>query len=207
MKTGLRKRLFAWMLNKGEHLNRKLYGTYKQTLFHDLKGTVVEIGPGTGINFNYLPSTITWLGIEPNGAFHQILLSQAKQNGIQATLLPGNGGQIPMADNSADGVICTLVLCTVPDPAAVIREIKRILKPGGKLLFIEHVAAPKKTSLRFIQDLLNPLNRLAGDGCNCNRETWSHIQQAGFTRVELSHHQLDGPLKFHAPHIVGFAVK
>ena len=54
MKMGFRKRLFAWMLNKGESINRKLYGTYKQALFHDLKGTIVEIGPGTGINFNYL---------------------------------------------------------------------------------------------------------------------------------------------------------
>jgi ubiquinone/menaquinone biosynthesis C-methylase UbiE len=207
MNMGFRKRLFAWMLKKGESINRKLYGPYKQSLFHDLKGSIVEIGPGTGINFNYLPSGISWIGIEPNEAFHEVLLSQAKENGIQATLLVGEAGHIPIADNSADGVICTLVLCTVKDPAAAILEMKRVLKPGGKLVFIEHVAAPKETFLRLVQDSLNPLNRLVADGCNCNRETWRYIQQAGFTRVELAHHKLKGPLKFHAPHIMGLAVK
>lgn len=207
MKTSLRKRLFAWMMTKGESLNRKLYGQYKTNLFHDLTGTVVEIGPGTGINFNYLPFGITWLGVEPNEGFHRILLTQAKEKGIQATLLSGEADHIPLADNSVDGVICTLVLCSVMDPLATLREIKRILKPGGKLIFIEHVAAPEGTTLRFAQNFLNPLNRAVGDGCNCNRETWASIQQAGFTKVELLHFRLKGPLKVHAPHILGFAVK
>mgnify|MGYP003460258923 CR=1 FL=1 len=207
MKTSLRKRLFAWVMNKGESLNRKLYGSFKRDLFRNLKGTVVEIGPGTGINFNYLPTGITWLGVEPNEAFHKMLLSQANEKGIQATLLAGEAANIPLADNSADAVICTLVLCSVNDPAAAIAEMKRVLKPGGKLIFIEHVAGPKKSGLRYIQDVINPINRALADGCNCNRETWFTIQEAGFTTVELVHHRLKGPLKLHAPHIMGYALK
>ncbi len=207
MKTSLRKRLFAWVMNKGESLNRKLYGSFKRDLFRNLKGTVVEIGPGTGINFNYLPTGITWLGVEPNEAFHKMLLSQANEKGIQATLLAGEAASIPLEDNSADAVICTLVLCSVNDPAAALAEMKRVLKPGGKLIFIEHVAGPKKSGLRYVQNIINPINRALADGCNCNRETWITIQEAGFTTVELVHHRLKGPLKLHAPHIMGYALK
>lgn len=207
MKTSLRKRLFAWVMKKGESLNRKLYGPFKQDLFRNLKGTVVEIGPGTGINFNYLPPGITWLGVEPNEAFHKMLLLQAKETGIQATLISGDAARIPLGDNSADAVICTLVLCSVSDPAAAVAEMKRVLKPGGKLVYIEHVAAPKKSGLRLVQDTINPVNRAVADGCNCNRETWTTIQEAGFTTLELVHHRLKGPLKLHAPHIMGYALK
>ena len=207
MKTSIRKRLFAWVMNKGESINRKLYGPFKQDLFVNLKGTVVEIGPGTGINFNYLPSGITWLGVEPNEAFHELLLSQAKASGIAATLLSGEADNIPLADNYADAVICTLVLCSVSNPSAAITEMKRVLKPGGKLIFIEHVAAPRGTMLRTAQNAFNPFNRVVADGCNCNRETWSTIQQAGFNQVEISNYRLKGTLKFHSPHIMGFAVK
>lgn len=207
MKPSLRKRLFAWIMKKGEAFNRKIYGAYKRDLFHDLKGTVVEIGPGTGINFNYLPPGITWLGIEPNEAFHKILRKQATEKGIHATLLTGDAAKIPLADNSADAVLCTLVLCSVPDPVSAIADMKRVLKPGGKLIFIEHVAAPKKSGLRFLQDTLNPVNRAVADGCNCNRETWGYIEQAGFSNTEITHRRLEGTLRFHAPHIMGFAVK
>lgn len=207
MKASFRKRLFAWVMDQGEALNRKLYGPFKGDLFMDLKGTVVEIGPGTGINFNYLPSGMLWQGVEPNEAFHKLLMAQAKEKGIHATLVPGEAANIPLADNSADAVICTLVLCSVPDAAAAVAEMKRVLKPGGKLVFIEHVAAPKKSRLRFIQDALNPINRFMADGCNCNRETWTTIQEAGFSSVELTHHRMKGTMKFHAPHIMGYAVK
>lgn len=194
-------------MNKGESINRKLYGPFKQDLFRHLSGTIVEIGPGTGINFHYFPSGITWLGVEPNEAFHKLLLSQARERSIQATLLTGEADRIPLGDNSADAVICTLVLCSVQNPAAAVAEMKRVLKPGGKLIFIEHVAAPRGTLLRAAQNALNPFNRLIADGCNCNRETWATIQQAGFNQVEISNYRMNGTLKFHAPHIMGFAVK
>jgi SAM-dependent methyltransferase len=142
MKTSIRKRLFAWVMSKGESINRKLYGPFKRDLFVKLSGTVVEIGPGTGINFNYFPSSITWLGLEPNEAFHKMLLSQASEKGIRATLLPGDAENIPLGDNSADAVICTLVLCSVRNPDSAIGEMKRVLK--RKTILNEHVAAPKE---------------------------------------------------------------
>lgn len=203
----LRKKFFAWILKQGESYNLRIYEHYKRRLFAGLKGLVVEIGPGTGINFNYLPKGTQWLGVEPNAAFHKGLLQQGVEKGIDAKLVSGDATHIPIADNSADAVVCTLVLCSVNDPVKAVAEIKRVLKPGGKLVLIEHVAAPRGTGLRIAQNLSNPFNRLMADGCNCNRETWTTIEQGGFSEVSLSHERIKGTMKLHAPHIMGYAIK
>jgi ubiquinone/menaquinone biosynthesis C-methylase UbiE len=207
MKPGLRKRFFAWMLKKSDSLNHQLYGSYKRNLFKGLNGLLVEIGPGTGVNFNYFPSDIQWIGIEPNQAFHETLQMQALKAGINAKILTGDASNIPLPDNTADALICTLVLCSVKDPVKTIAELKRILKPGGRMIFIEHVAAPKRTGLRTAQNIFNPLNKLIADGCNCNRETWALIENAGFKEVNLSHESVKGTFKLSNPHIIGYAVK
>lgn len=207
MKPGLRKRFFAWMLKKSDTLNHQLYGSYKRNLFTGLSGLLIEIGPGTGVNFNYFPPGIQWKGIEPNQAFHETLQMQALKAGIVAKILTGDASNIPLTDNTADALICTLVLCSVKDPVKTIAELKRALKPGAKLIFIEHVAAPKKTALRTAQNIFNPLNRLIADGCNCNRETWTLIENAGFKEVNLSHQRVEGTFKLNKPHIIGYAVK
>jgi ubiquinone/menaquinone biosynthesis C-methylase UbiE len=203
----LRKQIFACMLLKTDQVNHLIYGMYKSQLFGNLNGLVVEIGPGSGINFRYLPNGLNWVGIEPNEAFHKVLLAQAGDKEINAKLYAGDASLIPLPDNTADFILCTLVLCSVADPSGVMGEMKRVLKPGGKLIFIEHVAAPKQTLLRSIQNLINPLNRFMADGCNCNRETWTFFENGKFARVELSHHDIKGVLPFHRPHIMGFAVK
>jgi SAM-dependent methyltransferase len=202
-----RKRLFAWTLCKSDRANHLIYGSYKAKLIADLYGDVVEFGPGSGINFYYMPDNIKWTGIEPNMAFHKTLLLKANKKNIQATILSNNNGSIPLPDNLADFVLCTLVLCSVNDPQGLIMEMKRILKPGGKLIFIEHVAAPGKTRLRLLQNLVNPVNRYIADGCNCNRETWSFFRDIQFKNLELSHHLVKGVMPLHRPHIMGIAVK
>jgi ubiquinone/menaquinone biosynthesis C-methylase UbiE len=207
MKPGLRKRFFAWMLKNGDAYSHKLYGSFKRELFKNIDGRIVEIGPGTGVNFQYLPTSIDWVGIEPNEAFFDSLKGQARERRISAHILKGDASQIPVDDNSTDAVLSTLVLCSVGDPAKVLAEIKRVLKPGGKLIFLEHVAAPKHTSLRMAQNIFNPLNRIAADGCNCNRETWSYLKQAGFSELEISPVRMKGVLRLHSPHIMGYAIK
>lgn len=207
MKPGLRKRFFAWMLKKSDKINHQVYGQYKRKLFQDISGSVVEIGPGTGVNFDYLPKNIQWLGIEPNEAFHKILLEQARHREINAKIIPGDASQTGLPDNSSDVLICTLVLCSVKDPIATVLELKRVLRPGGKFIFIEHVASQKKTTLRFFQNLFNPCNRFMADGCNCNRETWNVIGNAGFADVKLTYENMKGTMKLHSPHIMGYAIK
>ena len=207
MELSFRKRLFAWILKRGDELNHRLYGGMKLPLFSGITGTVVEIGPGSGINFRYLPDSISWIGIEPNRAFHSHLTAQAQRFSISAQCLDGTAERIPLPNDHADAVLCTLVLCSVKDPDAVAAELKRILKPNGRLYFIEHVAAPSGSMLRSAQNILNPLNRLIADGCSCNRETWLALERAGFSSLHIDHSSVLGSFSIHSPHISGIAVK
>lgn len=208
MKPTFRKKVFAWALKESDDVNHTIYGDHKKDLFKDLSGVVVEVGPGTGINFRYFPSSITeWIGIEPNEAFSSMLMTKAKQFGINAKLISGDAAHVPLADNSVDAVLCTLVLCSVEDPCKTIAEMKRILKPGGRLIFIEHVASSAQTMLRTVQNVVNPLNKLIADGCNCNRETWLHFEQGGFSEIAFIHHRMNEAFAVHAPHVLGYVVK
>lgn len=177
-----KKTFFAWTLKWGDNFNHQVYASHKRKLFEDIKGLVVKIGPGIGVNFTYLPNNILWLDLEPNEAFHKILREQATQKGINAKIIQDDASKMRLPDNTADVLICTLVLCSAKDPTATIFELKRVLKPGSKFIFIEHLASPKKTILRFIQNLFNPCIRLLADGCNCNRETWTVIEKASLIK-------------------------
>ena len=203
----LRQRLFAWMLKKGDGVNDKSYRDIKKELFSDIQGTVVEIGPGTGINFLYLPKNIEWIGIEPNEAFHEGVISAAKKQKIRSSMLSSSAESISLPDESADIVISTLVLCSVPDQKRALAEAKRILKKDGRLIFIEHVAAKQGTLRRTAQNIFNPINRFIADGCNCNRETWKQIEQAGFSSCKIHHMIMKGTMALHAPHIIGHSKK
>ncbi len=203
----IRKRFFAWFLKKGDQVNHKIYRKFKVELFRQISGRVVEIGPGTGVNFEYLPKEIEWLGIEPNELFWSDLYEKARLKGIQAKIEKGDSSKISLSDNSVDVVLVTLVLCSVNNPVQMICEAKRILKPGGKLIFIEHVAAARKTGLRFLQEIFNPVGKFIADGCNCNRETWKFLESAGFQKLEISHQKINGTIPFLSPHIIGYAIK
>lgn len=203
----LRQRFFAWMLKKGDGVNDKLYRDIKKELFSDIQGTVVEIGPGTGINFLYLPKNIEWIGIERNEAFHESVISAAKKQKIRSSMLNSSAESISLPDESADIVISTLVLCSVPDQEKVLAEAKRILKKDGRLIFIEHVADKRGTFRRSAQNIFNPINRFIADGCNCNRETWKQIEQSGFSSCKIHHTIMKGTMTLHAPHIFGHCKK
>jgi ubiquinone/menaquinone biosynthesis C-methylase UbiE len=204
---GLRKKFFAWALRKGDKVNLKTYDSYKRKLFREVNGTVVEIGPGTGVNFEYLPKRISWIGIEPNAAFHERLRRKAAEKGIQADLLLGSASEIPLENNSADFLICTLVLCSVDDVDKALQEIRRILKPGGKMIFIEHVAARPGSPVYFFQTLINPFTIMMADGCHANRQTWISLENAHFSALEYSHYSVHSTMILHRPHIMGIATK
>jgi ubiquinone/menaquinone biosynthesis C-methylase UbiE len=191
-------------LKKGDKINHRIYGSVKKDLLKNAFGIVLEIGPGTGVNFSYLPRDIEWIGIEPNRAFHETLLAKASEKGIKARLVAGIDS---LGDNSVDAVVATLVLCSVDHPAAMIAEIKRVLKPKGKFIFIEHVASSSSKGLLLVQNISNPFNRFAADGCNCNRRTWDYIQHGGFSEVQLTHYDIKGTMIIHRPHIFGYAIK
>lgn len=130
---------------------------------------------------------------------------EAGRLGLAVDLRLGTAERLEAEDNSVDAVVSTLVLCTVPDVAATLQEVLRVLKPGGRFLFMEHVAAPRGTRLRRVQQWIRPLWKVIGDGCHPDRETWTIIETAGFDSVKIEHFQ--APFPIFGPHIMGEAIK
>jgi len=170
-RAGLRQRVFAWALARLNARYERFVSKYKRELFADVSGNVLEIGPGTGANLRYLPNGVRLMGVEPNPFMQSYLRKEAHKLDLSIDVRIGTADALPVPDNSIDVVISTLVLCCVPTPQRCLQEILRVLKPGGRFLFIEHVAAPRGTRLWRIQNLVTPLWKRLGDGCHPNRET------------------------------------
>lgn len=166
---------------------------------------MLEIGPGTGTNLAYLAPAVRWLGIEPNPYMERYLRREAERLGRTVEVRAGTAERLDLMDASVDAVVSTLVLCSVPDQALALAEVRRVLKPGGRFVFLEHVAAPRGTWLRRVQRAVRPAWRLLGDGCFPDRETWQAIGRAGFAQVTLDRFHLPVPIM--APHIAGWAVR
>lgn len=204
--TNCSKRLFAWMMASGANDDyEKAVSDRKKSLFNNLTGNVLEIGPGTGVNLAYYPKDIHWIGIEPNFYMHSYLQTTAENLGLNIDIRTGNAENLNVESNSIDAVVSTIVMCSVKSLANTLQEVLRVLKPGGRYLFIEHVAAPKGTTLRTIQSVARPVWKVLADGCNPDRETWVAIENAGFSNLDYQH--FEAPFPIVSPHIMGTATK
>jgi SAM-dependent methyltransferase len=202
---GLYQKLFAHGLALGDDAQHRIYGDRKRQLFAGLEGTVVEIGPGTGVNLPYLPDGLRWIGLEPNPHMHDFLREQLAARDVDADLRPSPAQDTGLPDACADVVISTLVLCSVPSLDDTLAELRRILKPGGRLLFIEHVAAPHDSWLYTLQHTVQPVWTCLGDGCRPDRDTGAALRRAGFASVSVE--RFDTGLPVVSPHIMGTATK
>lgn len=132
-------------------------------------GRTLEIGAGTGLNVEHYPDAVDELVLtEPVAAMSVRLAARAATLGPHAHVVTASAEELPFADDSFDTVVATLVFCTVPDAERAIAEVRRVLKPGGQLLFIEHVRSDSPRLARW-QDRLHKPWFAFGDGCNCNR--------------------------------------
>lgn len=167
----------------------------KSDLFTDLPRRIVEIGPGRGSNFGYFEPGTQVIAFEPNTYFHDDLRAAAANHRIDLDLRAGDLHSGELADGSQDLVISTLVLCSVGDTDSVLEEIRRVLRPGGRLLFIEHVAAPRGTAKAYYQRLLRHPWRALGDGCDPCNDTVERLARSGLevtgTRLEPLGSNLD----------------
>jgi ubiquinone/menaquinone biosynthesis C-methylase UbiE len=152
----------------------------RRALLTQVRGRVLEIGAGTGLNLAHYPDEVAELVlVEPDPAMRKRLSRRTGRIGRQTDVVDAGAEALPFADASFDTVVCTLVLCTVPSPDRALAEIARVLAPGGRLLFIEHVRADSRT-LAGVQDrLLEPWRRFAC-GCRCNRATVELMRACGF---------------------------
>ena len=211
-KPALRQRLFASFMRSDDQLSYQMYQEKKRELFSEVRGEVLELGPGTGVNFAFLDPSCRWKGIEPNPAMHPYLFNSAKSTGFRNTALVDlKGDQFAVPTHSQDYVISTLVLCSVPNVASCLQEVRRVLKPGGQFLFIEHVVDKANTMRRWVQKSV-PYTpwRYFSDGCDPGRDIAGNIHTAGFKRVEMTCYQQRGHgiiANINRPHIFGSASK
>jgi SAM-dependent methyltransferase len=158
---------------------------HRRRLVAAAHGVVVEIGAGYGATFPFYPAAVTGvLALEPDPTLRELARAAAGRAPVPVTVEDGVAESLPAADASVDVVVSSLVLCSVADQSVVLAEMARVLRPGGMLLFYEHVRSASRV-LGAAEDLLTPLwSRMAG-GCHPNRDTAAAIAGAGFTVQDL----------------------
>ncbi|MCK5690349.1 class I SAM-dependent methyltransferase [Myxococcota bacterium] len=162
-----------------------------------LAGKILEIGMGTGLTLPHYPESVTLVGLEPETDKHETAHKRAHQAGLTTELVEGKGEALPFEDNSFDGAVLALVLCTIPDPDLVLKEVIRVVKPGGAVRLLEHVISPKK-GLAGIQALLTPTWKIFSSGCHLDRDTLSIVKNSGLTIDEIEPHLSDMVLEIYA---------
>lgn len=177
-------RFNAWFFDTFDGLIDWSARRMKRRVFTDLPDTIVEIGPGVGANFRYYTSGSTVIAIEPNPAMHDRLVANAKAAGINLVLKPTLAESTGLPDQSADVVVSSLVLCTVVDPKAAVAEVNRILKPGGRLLMVEHVKG-RGPMLRLLQGIVARPWKGLFEGCELSRNTIQVLSEGGFDTTKL----------------------
>jgi ubiquinone/menaquinone biosynthesis C-methylase UbiE len=158
------------------------------------RGKVLEIGIGTGRNLPfYNAARLDSLdGLDPAGQMNAKALRRAKTAGIEVQIVTLSAETIPAADASYDTVVCTFTLCTIPDPVKALREMRRVLKPGGQLLFCEHGLAPDASVSKW-QHRLTPWWKPIAGGCHLNRDVPAMLADGGFRATEIESSYLEGP--------------
>jgi ubiquinone/menaquinone biosynthesis C-methylase UbiE len=168
------------------------------------RGRTIDIGAGTGINLGLYPAEVGELVLaEPDP--HMIKHLRAKAGGSGAAIVEAPATILPFEDDSFDTAVFTLVLCTVPDPAAALAEAARVLRPGGRLLFVEHVRSESQGLARW-QDRLEGPWRFLGDGCHCNRDTVANIEASPFEIEKVEKGELPKAPPLVRPLVHGSAV-
>lgn len=158
------------------------------------EGRVLEIGIGSGLNLSfYDPTKVSVIvGVDPSAAMQKLAQQRAAEISIPVEMIALELGQIQATDASFDSIVCTFTLCTIPDAGAALQEMRRVLKPGGKLLFSEHGLAPDLPVVRW-QHRLTPLWKPFSGGCHLNRDIPALIRAGGFSIGQLDNSYLKGP--------------
>jgi ubiquinone/menaquinone biosynthesis C-methylase UbiE len=183
---------------------------FRQRLLAGVAGRVLEVGAGPGVMFGHYPPAVTEvLAVEPEAHLRALAEEAARGAPVPVTVVDGVAGRLPAADGAFDAVVASLVLCSVPDQATALAEVRRVLRPGGRLHFWEHVRADGGPLAR-VQDLLDRTvwPALAG-GCHAGRDTTAAIEAAGLTIERLERFRFPDarvPMPT-APQVLGTAVR
>jgi ubiquinone/menaquinone biosynthesis C-methylase UbiE len=188
-------------------MNRKATREVRARVCAGLCGDVVEIGFGTGLNARYYPSEVTkvW-AVEPSRVCLRMAAPRIARSSSIVEMAGLDGQHLDLPSDTFDAVLSTWTLCTIPDVAAALAEIRRVLKPGGSLRFVEHGHSPDEPVARW-QQRLEPLNKRLAGGCHLTRKIPQTIEQAGFSVETLDTYYFEGEPKPFAYTFEGCAAK
>jgi ubiquinone/menaquinone biosynthesis C-methylase UbiE len=207
-RPGLVSRTLAALYDRATiGMEHRILGAHRRQLMTAARGRVLDAGAGTGANLPHFP----WDQIEelilldPSPGMLERARRRATQIGVAAQILVRRAEELPFEDASFDTIVFTLVLCTIPDPAAALREARRVLHPDGRLLVLEHVRATDPGLARW-QERLTPLWKTINGGCCLNRDTRRTIEAAGFVFGAVEEFREERiPLPIVQPHLLGVA--
>jgi ubiquinone/menaquinone biosynthesis C-methylase UbiE len=189
-------RVVPWILHLS--MGQSVLVPYRRRVTSEAKGRVLEVGFGSGLNLPFYGSdTRQVVGLEPSTTLLSIARKSNASASTPADLLDGSAEAIPLGDHSVDTVVSTWTLCSIPDVTRALEEIRRVLRPEGRLLFVEHGRSPDAAVRRW-QDRLNPIWKPLAGGCNLNRPISELIERSGFQieRVDTGYGRGPKPLAF-----------
>jgi ubiquinone/menaquinone biosynthesis C-methylase UbiE len=178
----------------------------RRELLGRASGRTIDIGSGTGANLELYPAGVELTMAEPDEHMARQLQRKLADSGRDVEFVQAGAESLPFEDSSFDTAVFTLVLCTVPNPPAALAEVARILKPDGKMLFLEHVRAEDPGLARW-QDRLEKPWRFVGDGCHCNRDTVAAIEASSLQPKDVERGRLPKAPPITRPLVRGSAVR
>jgi ubiquinone/menaquinone biosynthesis C-methylase UbiE len=180
-------------------------GARRRGLLAPLEGEVIEIGAGTGASLPHYERAATVVAVEPDPSMAQRLPKRIAEAKVPIEVVNASAESLPYPDGAFDAAVVTFVLCSVRDPAGVLAEIRRVLRPGGKLVLLEHVRGTGR--LAAWQERLTPLHRKLAGNCHLDRDTLSAVERAGFDTRRVERTRLPGSHPLVSSGIQGVAIK
>ena len=169
------------------------FGKLRQQCLKDVGGNVLEVGFGSGLNLPHYTSRVTQLyALDPSQVGRRLAKKRIRRASFPVEFVELEGTRMVLPDHSVDAVVSTWTLCTIPDPMAALKEIRRVLKPGGKYYFLEHGLSPDRGVAR-LQNFWNPVQKWCAGGCHVNRKIDHLIQEAGFKILGYKRFYMEGP--------------
>jgi ubiquinone/menaquinone biosynthesis C-methylase UbiE len=205
--TDVHHPIFARFFVRLSNVMERELGAHRDQLLAGLSGTVVEVGAGNGMNFGHYPQTVEEVvAVEPEPYLRRQAERAAAEAPVSVRVLAAAAGELPLESGSVDAAIASLVLCTIPDVEGALAEMRRVLRPGGELRFMEHVRAerPLKARVQRLSDG-SGIWPLLGGGCHCSRETIHAIRAAGYAIGEVRELDFGPSWWITNPHVLGTA--
>ena len=175
--------LFPWGMNLT--MSGKEFQKQRRAVLQSVDGNILEIGFGSGLNLPHYPNTVKKLvSVDPNRGMARYTARQIAASDIEVDRQVLSGESLPMPDKTFDTVVSTWTLCSIADVEKALAEVHRVLKPGGRFIFLEHGLSPDK-SVRRWQNRLNGLQKIVADGCHLNRDMHELVAGTGFNNLDV----------------------